>query len=232
MSLTRVHDLGYEADASSSRLRERSAAAQPIARDSIPFGWMGIAFAAGLGLAAAVFVIYGTGEASVVTAVRFTARWAFILFWLGYAGGAVAALCGPPFRVLAGRGREFGLAYASALLVHLGLVAWLFQISARPPLAGGLLYFFVVGALFTYLLSVFSVGGLAKSLGSRGWRLLRFAGMNYILYAFARDFIPLSIHGLHHYGKWRFFQYAPFAAMSIAAPLLVIAAAMYRRRAV
>jgi len=56
-------------------------------------------------------------------ALRATARWSFLLFWLAYAGGALATLFGPKFQALAHRGRDFGLSFASAHLVHLGLVA-------------------------------------------------------------------------------------------------------------
>jgi hypothetical protein len=58
-------------------------------------------------------------------ALRMTARWSFLLFWVAYAGGALATLFGPALAPLSGRGREFGLAFAAAHLVHIGLVIWL-----------------------------------------------------------------------------------------------------------
>jgi len=45
-----------------------------------------------------------------------------------YAGGAMTALFGPAFEPFKKRAREFGLAFASAHLVHIALVAWLDQI--------------------------------------------------------------------------------------------------------
>jgi hypothetical protein len=189
---------------------------------------MGLAFGIALGLSFAVLAINGTDAKSLVMALRLTARWSFLLFWIAYAGGPMAALFGPALKPLAARSREFGLAYAAAQLIHLGLVVWLFQISSRPPLSGKLLVFFVVGIVWTYLLTIFSFGGLSNALGSKGWRYLRIVGLNYILFAFAFDFVPVAIHGAAHYGVGRLVEYAPFAAMSVAAPLLLLAAALHR----
>src|SRR5271169_6082715 len=168
---------------------EESPAAQSSKRKSTVL-WMSIAFGVALGLAAAVLAIDGTDHNGLVMGLRLTARWSFLLFWVAYSGGAMAAIFGPAFERLARRGREFGLAYAAAQLIHLGLVIWLFQISSRPPLAGKLFAFFVIGIFWTYLLAIFSFGGLAKTLGSRCWRILRIVGLNYILFAFAFDFVP------------------------------------------
>ena len=198
-------------------------------RKSISVLWMGMALGVALGLAAAVLAINGIDTKSLVMALRLTARWSFVLFWVAYTGGAMAALFGQALEPLARRGRESGLAYAAAQLIHLGLVVWLFQISSRPPLSRELVVFFIIGIFWTYLLAVFSFGGLSKAFGSRGWRALRIVGLNYILFAFAFDFVPVAIHGNAHYGVRRLVEYAPFAAMSITAPLLVLAAAAHRR---
>ena len=130
------------------------------------------------------------------------------------------------------RGREFGLAFAAAHLVHLGLVVWLYRVSGHVPLSGSMFVFvfFTIGIVWTYLLAALSFGGLSRALGPRPWRLLRFLGMNYILLAFARDFVPPVIHsGIVHQEFWQSVSYAPFAAMSVAAPLLCLAAAGHRR---
>ena len=198
-------------------------------RESTLVCWMGVAFAVGIGLAATALTIKGTNPGGVVVALQMTARWAFLLFWIAYAGRAIGVLFGPAFEPIAKRGREFGMAYAAAMLVHFSLAIWLFQISSRAPLSGRLLDLFIVGIFFTYLLAVFSVGGLSKALGSKGWHALRSVGSNYILFAFAYDFVPASIHGTAHYGAWRLLLYSPFAAMCIGAPLLVLAAAAQRR---
>jgi len=204
---------------------ETKAPTQANRKPSI-FFWMGLAFGVALALAAAVLALKGS-QNGLVPALRLTARWSFLLFWVAYSGGATAQLFGPAFKPLAARGREFGLAYAAAMLIHLGLVVWLFQISVRPPLSGRPFVFFSIGMIWTYLLALFSFGGLTKVLGTRGWPRLRIVAMNYILFAFALDFVPATFRGIAHYGVW--LQYAPFAAMCIAAPLLVLAATARRR---
>lgn len=185
--------------------------------------WMASGFLAAVAITAATLLLQGTDNKSTRLALELTARFSFVLFWLAYAGGAIAAL----FRVdvLAGRGREFGLAFAAAQLVHIGLVIWLGYLIGRVPLSGGLLLFFLVGLFFTYLLALLSFGG-AQALGPL-WRPLRFVGMNYILIAFARDFIlPVLYPKPSQYNVAHFVAYAPFAAASILAPLLVFAAGM------
>lgn len=189
-----------------------------------------MAFGVAFGLAAVVLAILGTDPKSLRMALRVTARWAFVLFWVAYAGRAMATLFGRAFAPLARRGREFGLAYAAAMLVHVGIVLWIFQLTSRAPLSGNSLLFFVIGIVWTYLLAVFSFGRLVEALGPTGWRILRIAGMNYILLAFASDFVPVVIRPgtAQHYGFWQSVAYVPFAAMCVAAPLLVLAAAALR----
>jgi len=186
---------------------------------------MGSAFGIALATVAIVLALNGTGEKSIRLALELTARWSFLLFLLAYAGNALAALSG--WTVISGRAREFGLSFASAHLVHVGLVIWLGVILGRVPLSGGLLLFFLVGLFFTYLMAALSFGGV-KALGA-AWPPLRFIAMNYILIAFARDFILPVIypkpaqHNLAH-----FIAYAPFLVLSVAAPLVVLAAHMRR----
>ena len=194
-----------------------------------PTLWIGSAFGISLGLAIAVLSIKGINPNGIVRALQLTARWAFLPFWIAYTGKAMAELFGSIFEPLAHHGREFGLAYAAAFLVHLGLIVILFVITSRPPLTGSYLAMFLIGIGCTYLLAVFSFGRLAKVLGPSGWRALRFLGMNYILFLFAFDFVRVAAHSPAHYELWRLVDYAPFASMSLAAPLLVLAAATHRR---
>ena len=204
-------------------------AAEPAKRRFDSLVWNGTAFAIAVALATAILAVEGTDPESLRDALRLTGRWSFLVFWLAYAGGSIAALFGSAFARLAGRGRDFGLAYASAQLVHLGLVIWLFIITLRPPLIGKALVFFTVGMIVTYLLALFSVGAMSKLLGSRVWRALRIAGLNYIMFVFALDFVPRAIHETSDDGIRRLVEYAPFAAMCLAAPILVLAAAAQRR---
>jgi hypothetical protein len=199
-------------------------------RKSASVMWMGVAFGVALALAASVLAVLGTGENSIRVALDVTARWSFLLFWMAYTGGAIAALLGPAFAPWARCGREFGLAFASAHLVHIGLIVWLWRILNRVPLQGGLLVFFAVAIVWTYLLAALSFGPLSKALGPKLWRLLMFLGLNYILLAFARDFVLGVIYSweAHRY-FWQLVNYVPFASLCIAAPLLRFAASAQRR---
>ena len=121
-------------------------------------------------------------------AVRVTARWSFLFFWPSYVGGAMAILFGPAFAGLARQARALGLAFATALQVHIGLVVWLGVVIGQIPLQGGVLWFFLVALFFTYLLALLSFGIGMRSLG-RLWRPLLFLATTYILIAFGRDFV-------------------------------------------
>jgi hypothetical protein len=197
-------------------------------KSSVVF-WMSMAFGVALGLAASVLAVHGVNEKSLVRALQVTARWSFLLFWMAYSVTAITALLGPALEPIARRGREFGLAYAAAQSIHLGLVAWLFQMTSRLPLTGRPFVFFTIGIVWTYLLALFSVGVLSKTLGSGGWRALRVLGLNYILFAFAMDFVPAAIEATRHYEPMRIIAYVPFATMAVLAPVLVLAAAAYCR---
>src|ERR1700750_3361041 len=91
--------------------------------------WMGAGLGAALVITAITLAMNGADNKSTRLALELTARFSFVLFWLAYAGGAIATL----FRIdaLAGRGREFGLAFAAAHLVHIGLVIWLGVLMGR-----------------------------------------------------------------------------------------------------
>ena len=180
--------------------------------------WMGAAFGANLLLSAIILAARGAGVHGTEAALFATGRVAFLWFWAAYAGGALTTLFGAAFLPLKQRGREFGLAFAAALLVHLALVSWLCWIGAAPPI--DIFIRFGTAAAFTFLLALFSFGNLHAVLGPKGWQLLRIIGMNYILYAFLSDFLQNPLHG----GVRRVVEYLPFTVMAIVAPLLRLAA--------
>ena len=186
--------------------------------------WMVLTFFIGLALAAIILFIFGTGERGIVLALRVTARWSFLPFWLAYAGGAMATLFGSRFAGVARHGKELGLAFASAQLVHLGLVVWLYQ-SATDPL--GAMTFFWIGALCTYLLALFSLPRLRDALGPRIWRALRTIAVEYIALVFARDFI---LGPLHDIARTYPATYLPFALMLVGGASLRFAAFASRLR--
>jgi hypothetical protein len=188
---------------------------------SIPLlWWMAAAFLVCLLLAALVLAVFGAGERGTEVALRLTARWCFLLFWCAYAGGALAKLWNLRFFAeLARHGREFGLAFASALTVHFALVLRHYQI-ATP--ADGAMLFFWVGIFCTYLLALFSLPGVRDALGPRLWRIILTLALEYIALVFAVDFIvePLQAVGM---GKYPL-SYVPFLAMLVGGALLRLAA--------
>ena len=124
--------------------------------------------------------------------LRVTALWSFLLFWPAYAGSATATLFGPRFAGLARRGRDFGLSFAAALAVHVGLVLWLYRVATENV---GVMAFFWVGVLCTCLLTLFSLPQLRAALGPHLWRLFCTAVLEYTALAFAEDFIFIPLGG-------------------------------------
>jgi hypothetical protein len=181
--------------------------------------WIASGFLSALGLAGLVIATFGAGERGASLALQATGRLAFFFFWLAYSGGALNALFGSVFDPLKRRGRVFGLAFAAVQLVHIGLVGWLCIIGAAPAL--GTFVFFGIAVFWTGLLALFSF----VPLGPAGWWVLRVVGLNYIAYAFAVDFLrsPIFSDVKHLVG------YLPFAILSVAGPMLRLAA--YLRRA-
>jgi hypothetical protein len=187
--------------------------------------WMAAAFAIALGMTVIVLTIFGVGEHGTGLALRVTARWSFVLFWLAYTGSAMAKLFGPRFAVLARRGREFGLAFAAAQFVHIGLVLWIIHIATEPK---GAMLFFWVGILCTYLLALFSLPHLRNALGTRLWPLFHTVALEYIALVFAADFILIQLQekGLDKYPL----TYFPFALLLIGGAALRAAAYIQQLR--
>lgn len=187
---------------------------------------MGAALVAALVVAAAVLAVMGTDDRGIVAALRITARLSYLLFWPAYAGRALATLFGPSLAPLAQRGREFGLAFAAAHLVHLGLVIWLYRISSQPPLAAGSFLFFAIAMAWTYLLALLSIAPLSRIVGRGRCRMLRLIGLEYIAFAFLVDFVvgPLR-NGVRHP-----LNYLPFAILAVAGPLLRLGALARQQR--
>jgi hypothetical protein len=175
---------------------------------------MSAAFGAALVVALGALIALGTGERGVHAALAATARLHFLLFWLAYSGGPLFFLFGAIFQPLRRHAREFGLAFASALLVHLGLVVVLCLVGAPP--ARSTFVFFGIAAAFAYVLALFSIPRLHQALpGSMRW-LLSNVGLNFIAYAFLTDFLKEPLSG----GIKHLIEYLPFAALAVAGPVL------------
>jgi hypothetical protein len=186
--------------------------------------WLGSAFGAALGLAIIVLGFEGAGVKGTEAALAATARFSFLLFLPAYAGGAMATLFGPAFLPLKRRAREFGLAFATAHLVHIGLVAWLCRLGAVPSVST--FVFFGIAALWLYLIAVFSIGRLQQKLHPTVRKFIFVVGLNYIAYAFAADFFKNPLHG----GIKHTILYLPFTVLAITGPVLRLAAFLLRRR--
>ena len=182
--------------------------------------WMGLPFAAAAIAAVIVLAVVGAGERGTDDALIVSARISFLLFWPAYVGGPLVTLFGSAFQPLKRRGREFGLAFASAHTVHVGLVAWLCWIGATPVV--GDFAFFGIALVCMYLLALCSINRLRQVIGVIGWRFLRILGMNYIAFAFATDFMKFQ-----RYDDLKFvLAYLPFTILSVVGPALVFASLM------
>jgi hypothetical protein len=172
-----------------------------------------------------LMILWVTPEEKLMASLRATARWSFILFWLASTGSALTTLFGPKFKPLAERRRTFGLSFAAAHLVHIGLVAWMIlrspqQFFDSPPI------FLGIGVLWVYLLAILSIPLLSLRLNPRLWRILRTVGVEYISLVFLTDFAKDPLGG----GLVKVLDYVPFLILAIAGPLLRLAAAMKRIR--
>ncbi len=185
---------------------------------------MASAFAVALLIASVTLTLRGANQEGTVQALRLTARWSYLWFWAAYTAGAWATLLGPRLRPVAARAREFGLAFAAAHLVHVGLVVWLYRIAVHPP-GGRTLVFFGVAVFFTYLLALLSFRQFASRLAPRAVSVIRTVGVEYIALAFLVDFAkdPLLLTLGHVLG------YEVFLALGIVAYPLRIAALVRRR---
>jgi hypothetical protein len=181
-----------------------------------PAAWMGGAFCVALVTGLVALALLGTGARGVAFATESVARVTFVFFWLAYVGAALPTLFGSRFDALARHGREFGLAFAAALLVHLAFVAWLFDISIRPPVSDSVIMYFGIGALWTYALALGSMKRLRDLLGPTLWRIFSSVGLEYIAFLFFRDFVLLPLHYGARYPPF----YAPFSILIIAGILL------------
>ena len=184
--------------------------------------WMGGALCIGLAIVLIARIVATPGERELM-GLRATARWSFILFWLASTGHALTTLFGPRFQYLGQRARDLGLSFASAHLVHLGLVAWVLHFAAEPFPRSSFI-FFGIGVFWIYLLALLSIRRLNAMLNPRIWRILRTIGVEYISLAFLSDFFVNPFQS----GIRNLLAYLPFLALAIAGPLLRLAAAIKR----
>ena len=177
---------------------------------------MGAAFVATAAAASGALIVFGAGG-GLRAAIAVSARVAFAPFWLAYVGGALASLGVPGFSSVRARAREFGLAFAAALSVHLALVAWLIAGGAVPALRVFVIFGF--GAFLTLLLTLLSLPALSAPFSRPGLSRFCSAAMTYIAFAFLLDFAKRPVRADLGY----LIAYAPFAilvAVGVAVRLL------------
>jgi hypothetical protein len=92
--------------------------------------------------------------------------------------------------------RDFGLAFAAVMIVHLGLVAWLCTNGAAPPMTTFVI--FGIAAAFTYLLALLSNQRVRALLPYKSWPWIRALAMNYVAMAFLYDFTKLPASDLYN----------------------------------
>jgi hypothetical protein len=193
-----------------------------LAADDAPL-WMAAAFCVALATAVVTLAVAGVDEHGIGAALVLTGRLSFLIFWPAYVGGAAATLFGRRFSGLARHGRDFGLAYAAAQLVHFSLVARL-VLGSQRPLLEAVMPFFAIGVVWTYVLAAFSVERIGNAAGQKHVRILRNIGLEYLALIFFVDLVSLPLGERSGYPL----EYLPFSALIIVGPLLR-AAASFRR---
>jgi hypothetical protein len=191
---------------------------------------MAAAFCGALGLAIGVVAVFGASSEGFRVALRATARLNLLLFWPAYVGGALTTLLGRIFEPLRDNSRNFGLAFAAALSVHLGLVACLCATGNAPDAKTFIV--FGTAAAFVYLLAFLSIPRVRGALPDRFWPLIRSLAMNYIALAFLKDFARPGLGSfLHGAGDFRVIvEYVPFTVLTILGPTLRFAAWIQKTR--
>jgi hypothetical protein len=185
--------------------------------------WMGAAFVAGLAIVVTAYTVAVPSQ-RLGMALRGTARWSFLWFCLATWGGALTALFGSSFQALARRGRDFGLAFASAHSVHVALVVLLLYVSP-DPFPRLQLVIFSIGVVWMYVLAAFSLSStLSGWLGQRWWKNVRTIGVEYIALAYAFEFGARILAG----NRANALHYFPLFAAAAAGPVLRIGASIKR----
>ena len=179
------------------------------------YAWMALAFCASLALATVIIFVSGVLPGLYI-ALQATARFAFLIFLPAYVGGALVSLFGSVFLPVRERARDFGLAFAAAMIVHLSLVAWLCAIGHTPSAKTFAIFGFA--ALCTYGLAFLSFRRVRELLPNNFWPPIRAVATNYIAIAFIDDF-------KHPFGDFgHTVAYLPFAALAVAALILRLVA--------
>ncbi len=181
---------------------------------------MATAFATSLGVGLVSLAV--SRHRDITIALAMSARVAFLFFWPAYVGAALTSLFGNLFLPMKEHARDFGLAFAAAISVHLSFVAYLCLVGRAPSTETFVI--FGIAAVFTYLLALLSISRVRQALPPTFWPPIRFVAMNYIALAFLLDFKRFPMDDLR-----QSLAYLPFAALAIIGPALRFAAWIHDR---
>jgi hypothetical protein len=180
---------------------------------------MTLAFCASLGLAISIIAVFGL-KPGIHLALRATARLAFLIYLPAYVGGPLTSLFGNAFLPVRQHARDFGLAFASAMIVHLGLVVSVCAIGEPPPAKTFVV--FGLAAVCVYLLALLSVRRVRELLPQKFWPPILFVATNYIALAFIDDFKKVTASDF-----LSDIAYLPFLALAIGGLILNLAASAH-----
>jgi hypothetical protein len=178
--------------------------------------WVLTSFTVAFVIAMAIVALKGAGNYGTSLALRGSARFSFLLFWGAYAGGLLRHAPLAWLKRLSSHRRDFGLSFAAAHSVHLGLILWLYYVSSEQPVSTQTAIVDGIGFGFMYLMAVFSFDIARKALNPLAWRILFNIWLEYIAYVFATDFILGHLHD----GKMQSVLYWPFVLMLAGTALL------------
>jgi hypothetical protein len=125
----------------------------------------------------------------------------------------LTSLFGNAFLPVRQHARDFGLAFASAMIVHLWLVIWLCVIGALP--SARIFVIFGLAAIFTYLLALLSVRRVRELLPHKFWPPILAVTTNYIVLAIVDDFKRFRVSDLRD-GV----AYPPFSTLAVGGLIL------------
>lgn len=178
-------------------------------------------------IVAGSFAAFETPEAVLQHVTRYTARFAFLIFIIAFASGALALLFPSDATRWLRRNRRYtGLSFALAHFLHLIAIVALFATLGEMPglvtiVGGGLAYVFIAAMAAT------SNDWSVRKLGPRNWRRLHLAGVYYVWAIFMNSYLGRLASDAPPEPKWIF---ALTAGLGFAALALRIAAWMRKRR--
>lgn len=157
----------------------------------------------------------GTGAEETKSALVWTGRLAFFVFLIPFFASPLWALFKNKYvaRLMRWR-RNSGIAYGGIQVIHLFIIAWLFNISSSQPVDDDMLYIGGLGLILVMGMLVTSFDIPTKMIGKRGWKILHKSGFYICSLIYFYDFViePIELGTA--------MQYLPFAAITCLAMTL------------